>query len=67
MNPLELCKHRWTAGKPIYFDRKHWIIVRRCRKCDLAEQIEYEVVERNGKLETLASVTPVTITKVANS
>lgn len=59
MNPLELCKHRWSQGKPIYFDRKHWLVVRRCRRCDLPEQLEYTVIDNNGQLQTLVHSSPV--------
>lgn len=54
------CKHRWSKLHAAHFDRKHWIELVRCRKCDVQEQREYITAEFNGKVETRVTISPIT-------
>lgn len=52
IDPFNLCKHTWSNVKTSYLDRWNWIVIERCRKCNLVEQANWCVKKENGKLQT---------------
>lgn len=59
--PLDVCSHRPIKLKTVHQDRKHWVTIQKCRKCQQLTQTAFEILDVNGQLQTFATTSRVII------